>query len=222
MLQVPWGWVVATKAGVVETKVSTDSRQRIVDAAEELFAEKGYHGASVREIVRRAEVTSPMLYYHFGSKEDLLAALLRERFDAFMANLREVLQEATSVSEVMERTAAFVFQAALERPAQTRFLVQTLLGPHDTLPIQAIHDQHFLLRPVLQEAFLKHDPTLDVARIRFTVELFHNALTGYLLQALTGLERSQLDEVPALLARLLLSALQDLGPAPQLSDPSLT
>jgi TetR/AcrR family transcriptional regulator len=52
------------------------SRQRLRQAAAEVFDRKGYATASVREIVKRAGVTKPVLYYHFGSKEGLLLAIL--------------------------------------------------------------------------------------------------------------------------------------------------
>jgi len=54
------------------------ARERILAAAERLFAAKGYAAASVRDILRAAGVTAPVLYYHFGSKEGLFLALARD------------------------------------------------------------------------------------------------------------------------------------------------
>ena len=51
-------------------------RQNIIGAARALFAEKGYSGATVDEIVVKAKTTKPMLYYYFGNKEQLFAAVL--------------------------------------------------------------------------------------------------------------------------------------------------
>ena len=50
--------------------------QRILDAAETLFARKGYEAASLREIAALAEIRQPGLYNHFASKEDLYRAVL--------------------------------------------------------------------------------------------------------------------------------------------------
>ena len=52
------------------------TRVNILEAAQALFAEKGYSGANVNEIVAVAGTTKPMIYYHFGSKEGLFAAVL--------------------------------------------------------------------------------------------------------------------------------------------------
>ena len=52
------------------------TRERILAAAREVFAERGYDGASVRQIAARAGLTDPALYYYFDSKEALHRALL--------------------------------------------------------------------------------------------------------------------------------------------------
>jgi len=56
-----------------------DTRERILDAAEELFAVQGYHGTSLRAITAAAAVNLAAVNYHFGSKEALLEEVLRRR-----------------------------------------------------------------------------------------------------------------------------------------------
>jgi AcrR family transcriptional regulator len=53
----------------------SNTRQRILDAALDLFTEQGYDGTSLREIAAQLGVTKAALYYHFESKEDILRAL---------------------------------------------------------------------------------------------------------------------------------------------------
>jgi TetR/AcrR family transcriptional regulator len=60
------------------------SRQRILAAASNEFASKGYDGARIDEIVRRGKVNKNLLYYYFGSKEKLFVAVL----EAAYADLR--------------------------------------------------------------------------------------------------------------------------------------
>ena len=52
------------------------TRERLLETASHLFASKGYASTSVREIVARAGVSKPVLYYHFQSKEGLYYAIL--------------------------------------------------------------------------------------------------------------------------------------------------
>jgi AcrR family transcriptional regulator len=68
---------------------ATERRLTIEGAATELFAERGYQGASVDEIARRSGVTPPVVYDHFASKQDLYRRLLERHF----AELRQVWRE---------------------------------------------------------------------------------------------------------------------------------
>ncbi len=54
---------------------AASTRERILDAALDLFLEQGYDGTSLREIAEQLGVTKAALYYHFESKEDILLAL---------------------------------------------------------------------------------------------------------------------------------------------------
>jgi AcrR family transcriptional regulator len=68
------------------------TRARILDAARELFVDRGYAGTSVRDIAEHLGMTKGALYYHFSSKEDLLYALvepLLEALQEFVARARD-------------------------------------------------------------------------------------------------------------------------------------
>lgn len=65
-------------AAVPASEQDARSRERLLLAAVDVFDRKGYAAASVREIVERAGMTKPALYYHFGSKEGILVAILQE------------------------------------------------------------------------------------------------------------------------------------------------
>lgn len=54
------------------------SRDRIVDAAYEVLAEKGYDATTFKEIARRAEAAQGLIHYYFGSKDQLLLEVLKE------------------------------------------------------------------------------------------------------------------------------------------------
>jgi AcrR family transcriptional regulator len=56
-----------------------DRREQIIDAAMQIFAEKGFARATNRDIAEKAGITTGLIYYYFKSKEDLLKAALEER-----------------------------------------------------------------------------------------------------------------------------------------------
>ncbi len=59
------------------------TRRRLLEYATREFAEKGYAGARVDEIARKAGINKQALYYHFGSKEDVYRQALEDRFERF-------------------------------------------------------------------------------------------------------------------------------------------
>lgn len=67
----------------------------IITVAERLFAEKGFHGTSVRDIAQEADVNIAMISYYFGSKDKLLEAVFRLRMEASRAFINELLQNDT-------------------------------------------------------------------------------------------------------------------------------
>lgn len=77
--------MVSQHAGLPDTTVS--SRESILDSATEVFMESGFSGARVDEIARRAQANKAMIYYHFGSKQDLYRAVLLRLFGDVIAEI---------------------------------------------------------------------------------------------------------------------------------------
>ena len=111
------------------------TRQSILEAAQALFAEKGYSGANVNEIVARAGTTKPMIYYHFGSKEGLFAAVLEEVY-AGMRGIEGSLQLAgLPVVEAMRRLVQVTFDYHAAHPDWVRLI--SVANIHEAQHIRA-------------------------------------------------------------------------------------
>jgi AcrR family transcriptional regulator len=80
---------------------ATDTKNQILDAAERLFAERGFDATSLRTITSEAGVNLAAIHYHFGSKEALIEALLFRRLDAINRERLQLLDacEAQSGSD---------------------------------------------------------------------------------------------------------------------------
>ena len=72
------------------------TKQRLLDATLKLISEKGYLGSTTREIAQEAGVTELTLFRHFGTKEKLFEALLRNH--TFLPRLKELLPELDGLS----------------------------------------------------------------------------------------------------------------------------
>jgi len=76
----------------------SDKREHILNVAEELFAEKGFDGTSVRDIAQQAGVNLAMISYYFGSKEKLLESLIELRA-GYAYGILEELNKDESLSQ---------------------------------------------------------------------------------------------------------------------------
>jgi AcrR family transcriptional regulator len=65
---------------VAERKTKEERREEILDAALQVFAEQGLHGASTEEIARRAGISQPYVFRLFGTKKDLFKAVVARCF----------------------------------------------------------------------------------------------------------------------------------------------
>jgi len=72
-------------------KAAASTKDRILGAAEELFAQRGFDGASLRRVTAAAGVNLAAVNYHFGSKEKLVEHVLRRRLDALNARRLDAL-----------------------------------------------------------------------------------------------------------------------------------
>lgn len=90
------------------TQFST--KDRILGAAEELFAQQGFAGTSLREVTSRADVNIAAVNYHFGSKENLVNEVFRRRMDEMSAQRLQALKAAVAghPGELEPVLAAFV------------------------------------------------------------------------------------------------------------------
>jgi AcrR family transcriptional regulator len=77
------------------------TRRRILDAAYELFFRKGFSRVGVDEVASFARVTKRTLYYHFRSKDELLAAVLELQHDLALSRIRKHADRYTGRAEEM-------------------------------------------------------------------------------------------------------------------------
>ncbi len=99
------------------------TRERIQSVALDLFAEQGYERTSLREIAERLGVTKAALYYHFKSKEDIIASLVSDYFgqiDDLIAWARQQPRTRETRAEVLDR----YFQIVAEGSDVFRMLQQ--------------------------------------------------------------------------------------------------
>jgi len=107
----------------------------ILQAAEDVFVEKGYYNASMDEIAARVGIAKGTLYLHFACKEDMVAALLKRKLQAFKEKIESLVNE--------EGTARDKLAAIL------RIMYTDVLSSHYRLVLSFYHSSE--MPPLLRE-----------------------------------------------------------------------
>lgn len=95
----------------------------ILQAAEKVFAQHGFHGSQVSRIAKEAGVADGTIYLYFKKKEDILISLFRERLGQLVAMLDEAAGAANSAAEALRKVCEIHF-TKLEQNVDLAFVTQ--------------------------------------------------------------------------------------------------
>jgi AcrR family transcriptional regulator len=127
-----------------------ETRERILDTAERLFADRGIDAVSVREITEASATNNAAVHYHFGSKQDLVAAILGRRADQ-MSRRRDTLLDE------LERTETLDLRAVVEATVlPTAEMAADGPGGHHYVAFIAALGSHPEYMPLLIAAYTGH------------------------------------------------------------------
>lgn len=93
-----------------------NSRERILEAAAELFSQKGYAGTGVDQLAARAQIAKTAIYYHFGNKEGLVTAVLDRAATAWIEGIREASSQAGEPLARLDRALTGMRTMLEEKP----------------------------------------------------------------------------------------------------------
>jgi AcrR family transcriptional regulator len=94
-----------------------ERREQLLEAASEMFVDRGYHATGMDEIAERAGVSKPVLYQHFSSKLDLYLAVLQQHVDILVSSVRQALRTTTDNRQRL-RSAVQSFFDFIEHDSQ--------------------------------------------------------------------------------------------------------
>jgi AcrR family transcriptional regulator len=127
----------------VDRSIAT-SPGTVLDAACLLFAERGYHGTSMRDIAETLGVRAPSLYNHVASKQDILYAIMDAAMDRAIAAMEVALAGVSDVSDQLRRATESLVLDFLRFPAEVTVCNNEVrsLDPSNRTAIVAKRDQY--------------------------------------------------------------------------------
>jgi AcrR family transcriptional regulator len=185
-------------------------RAQIIDAAARVFAEKGFHRATTREIASAAGVSEGTIYNYFDSKADLLIGIM-----ARLAELEQLDVELTQAlqSDVKDFMIA-ISRHRLARIQRGQELLQAVLPEVLVDPElrQRFYRQYVLRIATLMEQYVQARIELGHVRpvdVPLTVRVLQGAFIGLLILRMLGDEplQSRWDDVPEVLGTLVFDGL---------------
>lgn len=157
------------KRRVGRPRVPAGSREALLAAATELFAEHGFDGVSVSAIALKAGVNKAMISYHFGGKRDLYTAILAATFGEIVAEVEGIAASTAPAPQVLREVMAAIGDTATRRHPHfcTMMLREVLTGGARIEPAALAQPvrvmaavQRIVERGVREGAFRSVDPLL--------------------------------------------------------------
>ena len=148
----------------------TDTREQIRKLALELFAERGYDGTSLREIADHLGITKAAVYYHFKTKEEILASLVNDFFteiDELISWAQQQPPSAASREQVLRRYQALLGKRATE---WSRFLQEAQAALRDVAAGEQLRSRFNRLADLLVDP---GDPIAARLRARLAFVALH-------------------------------------------------
>lgn len=163
------------------------TRRRILDEAEQLFAEHGYAGTSLDAIAAAAGIHKPGICYHFATKRDLYEAVMAEVLDSFEVLTSEALSSTASPRTRLLRSVEKWVDALAARPTAARLILHEAANPDPTAVAKAFRGTGDRIDARFESAFHKLLPDAHPD------DAFHFecAMAGATLLYATGMQRLQ-------------------------------
>jgi AcrR family transcriptional regulator len=182
------GRAAGPRVRLVTSDKKASSRERLLDAAEALFAEIGYAGISVREISARAEVNLGSIPYYFGTKENLLKEVLLRRvlpINAERARLLKVVLEnpKPTVENILYAVLAPAFRSSRELTSYRKLAGRLATDP--TPEVRKVMDDIYNPRTLMfPKALRSVCPHVDIEEFYWRLMCVYGSM--FYVQADTG------------------------------------
>ncbi len=119
----------------------SNSAGRILNAALDLIAEKGYEATSIREICARARITRPTLYYFFNSKEGVHRALVAHAMADLERTVQQGMEGPGTLRDKCKAITRLFFAEAMQHPKLWRF-IYNLVWSTDSQLATELHESY--------------------------------------------------------------------------------
>jgi TetR/AcrR family transcriptional regulator, fatty acid metabolism regulator protein len=191
------------------TRRSARTRERILQAATEVFARRGFHGARVADIAELAGIAYGLVYHHFRNKDEILAAIFSERWSLYVRYVDEIANVQQSFREQIGHLVHFWVETWQREPHLMTVMINEIsrsyefMEAHDVGTVLVAFDavERLVLR-AQQRGEVRED--VDAKLVTYAIMgMAEMILTGYVIGTLRRDSREAYSRDEAQLIALL-------------------
>ena len=177
------------------TRRSARTRERILEAATEVFARRGFHGTRVADIAELAGIAYGLVYHHFKNKEEILSAIFADRWKDYVAYLYDLGSAEISFAERIGKLVHFLVETYRHEPHLMTVMINEIsrsyefIESHDIEQVLVAFDAiETIVQAGIDSGEVRQDVDAQLATyaILGVVEM---VLTGYVIGRLQRADR---------------------------------
>lgn len=201
------------------TRIQTEKRETILEAALEVFSTHGFRGSTIDQIAAAAGMSKPNLLYYFRRKEDIFTTLIQRLLDTWLAPLRELDDEGDPLTELRSYIRRKI-EMARDYPRESRIFANEILqGAPRILPMlegelkQLVDEKAVIIRGWMRSGRIaRTDPYHLIFSIWATTQ--HYADFDVQVRAVLGIDRGgdgRFEDAARFLEQLFIEGLKPKG-----------
>ena len=166
----------------------TDKQIQIIETAEQLFADKGFDGTSVRDIADEAGINVAMISYYFGSKEKLLEALFELRVGSVKIRVESLIKDdsLTPIEKVNMLIDEHI-ERVMQKPCFHKIMVGALVTNKNPFILKAANNVKIRNAEVVSE-LIKDGQKKGIFKKKIDVVMMINTMVGTVSQTIMSQE----------------------------------
>ena len=186
-------------------RTDEDRKHQILAAARAVFDEKGYEGATVSDVVKRAGVAQGTFYLYFESKRDAVLELARQPMEEMAARTDAAALAGGSFEDRIRGTLRMAFEFERSNMDLCRMITQAKQSSKETF------DASPMMRRMREQMIAMFTQAIDSGEMRemdpeLAMTLFHMTLTGAMAEASAGDDQAYSKQIEGAVTEMLVHA----------------
>ena len=184
----------------------TSVKTRLRSAALKLFSKRGIDGTSINDIVKAAQTTQPMLYYYYGSKDNLCVELFREISEEVSYGASRIMNRTCPLNTKLQALFNFYRGYSGRNPGIARFILLSALSMRHGKAIKAVGEKaQGATQEALQRMIKSHEASGEISPMRAVAatELLNALVLHFIIGKNSHTSISGMADIPSGIADII-------------------